>query len=253
VLAAHALEQIVPLFSEQVVKVQYRLRLIDQSGQPRGGAIPRLMQQGDLSALVRRGQLCHSAPGSGNAYRVSALRRLAPFPVSESDRYGADFFAINGSALLGQVKTCDHVLGSYRVHRVGEDDQNSFFGNAASWQDELALTRARHARLRSWLAARLGAEGVIACCLPAFSLEKQVFAKSVLDAPSYAAGFRNGLSHFIEQLWPAISLYSQQPALRLGLCMWALGVATLPRRLARPLARFVVDPTNRGNAFAASP
>lgn len=244
-LDPQALQRVIPLFSEQVVKVQYRLRLIDGRGVPRGGAIPRLMQQGDLSARVRAGQLCHSAPGSGNAYRVSALRRLAPFPLSERDRYGADFFAINGSALLGHVRTCDDVLGSYRVHAEPDERSQGFFGNAASLQDELALTRDRHERLRTWLAARLGPAGVIARCKPAFSLEKQVFAKSVIDAPNYASGLREGLSHFVDRLWPAITLHSERKLLRLGLCLWAAGVATLPRALARPLARFVVDPASR--------
>jgi glycosyltransferase involved in cell wall biosynthesis len=245
-LHPHALARIAAAFTPEVVKVQYRLRLIDRDGRPRGGAIPRSMQQGDLSALVRRGRLCHSPPGSGNAYRVSALRRLAPFPVCERDRYGADFFAINGSPLLGQVKTCNEVLGSYRVH---DSAQGGFFGNAASWQDELALTRERHERLRAWLAARLGPDCVIARCQPAFSLEKQVFAKSVLEAPNYKLGVSKGLSHFIKQLWPAITLHSERPMLRLGLCMWAFGVATLPRTIGRPLARYVVDPSSRGRVL----
>ena len=242
VLDPHALARITASFGQDVVKVQYRLRLIDRDGRPLGGAIPRQMQQGDLSALVRSGRLCHSAPGSGNAYLVSALRRIAPFPVSDRDRYGADFFAINGSALLGQVKSCDEVLGGYRVH---EPRGGGCFGNAASWQDELALTHARHERMRAWIAARLGPDCAIARCQPAFSLEKQVFAKSVLDAPDYRSGVSNGLSHFIEQLWPAINLHSERPMLRLGLCMWAFGVATLPRALGRPLARYVVDPASR--------
>lgn len=245
-LEPHALERIIASFTPEVVKVQFRLRLIDRHGRPGGGTIPRLMQQGDLSARVRNGELCHSAPGSGNAYRVSALRRLAPLPVSEHDRYGADFFAINGSALLGHVKTCDEVLGAYRVHG---SSQGGFFGNAASWQDERALTHARHERLRAWTVVRLGAPGAIAPCQPAFSLEKQVFAKSVLEAPDYKSGVSEGVSHFIEQLWPAIRLHSERPIFRLGLCAWAFGVAALPRALARPLARYVVDPASRGHRF----
>jgi glycosyltransferase involved in cell wall biosynthesis len=242
-LEPHALERVTAQFSPNVSKVQFRLRLIDGNGKPHGGTIiPRFMEQGDLSARVRSGRLFHSPPGSGNAYRVSALRRIAPFPVSEQDRYGADFFAINGSALLGEVKNCDEVLGAYRAHLSA---QGGFFGNAASWQDELALTHARHERMRAWLADRLGPDCAIARCQPAFSLEKQVFAKSVLDAPDYRSGVSQGLSHFIQQLWPAITLHSERPGLRLGLCMWALGVATLPRALGRPLARYVVDPASR--------
>lgn len=242
VLDPHALAGIAESFTQNVVKVQYRLRLIDRDGRPLGGTIPRLMQNGDLSELVRSGRLCHSAPGSGNAYRVSALRRLAPFPVCDRDRHGADFFAINGSSLLGQVKSCEEVLGGYRVHGSSE---SGFFGNAASCQDELALTHTRHERLRAWIAARLGPDCAIARCQPAFSLEKQVFVKCVLDAPSYKSGVSSGLSHFVDELWPAITLHSERPMLRLGLCMWALGVATLPRRLGRPLARYVVDPASR--------
>jgi glycosyltransferase involved in cell wall biosynthesis len=243
-LAPHALARIIPLFTQQVVKVQFRLNLIDTWGRPRGGVIPRQMQQGDLSALVRAGRLCHSAPGTGNAYRVSDLRRLAPFPVSDEDRYGADFFAINGSALLGRVRSCDEALGAYRVHADGHDGTR-FFGNAASWQDEHARTQSRHERLRTWVRARLGPDCIVAPCQPAFSLEKHVFAKKVLEAPGYSAGLRGGLRHFVFKLWPAIRLHSERPTLRLGLCMWALGVAALPRLLARPLARLGVDPSSR--------
>jgi hypothetical protein len=243
-LLPEALERVMPLFTGAVAKVQFRLALIDSLGASLGGEIPRLMQDGDLSATVRAGRLCHSAPGSGNAYRVSTLRRLAPFPVCKRDRYGADFFAIHASALLGEVKNCSEVLGAYRVHASGQDGTRCF-GNAASQQDELALTHTRHEQLRAWIAQRLGSEHKLERCQPGFSLEKHAFAKSVLDAPSYSAGLRSGLTHLIEQLGPAIRVHSERLTPRLGLCMWALGVALLPRAFGRPLARYGVDPASR--------
>jgi cellulose synthase/poly-beta-1,6-N-acetylglucosamine synthase-like glycosyltransferase len=244
VLEPHAIERISPLFTEGVAKVQFRLRLIDANGQRRGGEVPSLLADGNLSVLVRAGRLCHSSPGTGNAYRVDTLRRLAPLPVCDRDLYGADFFTINGSALLGRVKTCDEVLAAYRVHASAEHDAG-YFGNAASARDERALTQTRHERLRAWVAARLGSEYAIAPCQPAFSLEKHVFVREVLDAPSYASGVQRGLTHFTKQLWPAIGLHTQQSTLRLGLCMWALAVALSPRSIGRPLARYGVDPSSR--------
>ncbi|HET8936983.1 MAG TPA: glycosyltransferase family A protein [Polyangiales bacterium] len=243
-LEARALERILPLFTTGVAKVQFRLRLIDANGRRRGSDIPRWLVDGDLSDLVRAGRLCHSAPGTGNAYRVDTLRRLAPLPECEHDRYGADFFTINGSALLGEVKTCDEVLGAYRVHAY-TDHHIGFFGNAASARDERALTHSRHERLRAWIAERLGPQHTIARCQPAFSLEKHVFVRAVLDAPNYAAGVHRGLTHLSTQLWPAISLHTQQTPVRLGLCMWALAVALSPRSISRPLARYGVDPSSR--------
>jgi cellulose synthase/poly-beta-1,6-N-acetylglucosamine synthase-like glycosyltransferase/type IV secretory pathway TrbD component len=243
-LDARALESVVPLFTPGVAKVQFRLRLIDAHDRRRGVEIPRWLVNGDLSGLVRAGRLCHSSPGTGNAYRVDTLRRLAPLPVCERDRYGADFFTIHGSALLGEVRTCDEALGAYRVHAYTALD-TGYFGNAASSQDERALTQSRHERLRAWITERLGPEHAIAHCQPAFSLEKHVFVRAVLDAPNYAAGVQRGLTHFATQLWPAIGLHTQASSLRLGLCMWALAVALSPRSIGRPLARYGVDPASR--------
>ena len=79
-LDAHAGGHIVEQFRDaSVAKVHFRLRLVDRSGAKLGGVIPSELPSGDLSSTLRcRGELYSSAPGSGNAYRVSVLRRLAP-------------------------------------------------------------------------------------------------------------------------------------------------------------------------------
>jgi len=192
-LDRNACSAVVAAFEPQVAKVHFRLRLIDSAGAPLGACIPTRLAEGDLAdRLLVHGELYDSSPGSGNAYRVSALRRLMPMLADSRDRHGADFFAILGTSLLGTVRTAHRgPLGSYRVHRP-EQTQALAFGNASPDPEEPARAYRRYGRARLWLAERLGADCILPAPAPIFSLEKSRYALAIFSARTYVDGLRAG-------------------------------------------------------------
>ena len=116
--------------SGNYAKVQFRLDVIDSEGAPTGAHVPHSEPPADCGRPLRRGWLYPSPPGSGNAYRVSALKRIFPIPESAANRYGADFYAIYGVVLLGGVGTISRSLGGYRVHHT--EAPNVSFANSES-------------------------------------------------------------------------------------------------------------------------
>lgn len=113
-----AVARAVELFDQpDVVKVHWRLRLVDEHGQETGGTRPgRPLPQGDLrAAAFRRGPTNHlSAPTSGNAWSRSLLRRILPVP--ELFRTGADTYLLEMAPFFGVVRTLSEPQSLYRVH-----------------------------------------------------------------------------------------------------------------------------------------
>ncbi|MEC5404591.1 glycosyltransferase [Paraburkholderia sp. MPAMCS5] len=161
------------------VKVQFRLDVVDSEGKPSGTYVPHSAAPIDCGSLLRRGWLYPSPPASGNAYRTSALKKIFPVPEASVNRYGADFYAIYGVALVGAVATIPQSLGAYRVHRT-ENTGISFANSESNDKAPKALTN-RWAILREMARSRLDIE------LPAsfhdFSLEKAYFCSAVYQAP----------------------------------------------------------------------
>ena len=101
-------------------RVQFRMGLIDGSGHPLGATRPeagRAMAHGDLrrAELAFPFDLCW-APGGGNVFRADALRRIMPIPEAEYGRWGADYYLVHLTALLGTVVSLPDVGAYYRVH-----------------------------------------------------------------------------------------------------------------------------------------
>lgn len=101
-------------------RAQWRMQVIDASGQPSGEIKPAAhlpMPSGDFRAaeVAYPFDLTWMAT-SANAFRAGALRRLLPVPEDRFPRAGADWHVIHLSTLLGEVRSLDEVLSSYRVH-----------------------------------------------------------------------------------------------------------------------------------------
>jgi glycosyltransferase involved in cell wall biosynthesis len=175
--------------NESLVKVQFRLDVVSGDGAPTGVSIPQTVVVGDCGAQVRAGWLYPSPPGSGNAYRVSALRRIFPVPIRSTNRHGADFYAIYGIALTGKITALGESLGAYRVHSQeqiaagGRDqvDADLSFGNSESTLVAVEKTEERWAILRDLVQANLGIALPVGC--RDFALEKARFGHSVYRAP----------------------------------------------------------------------
>ncbi|AWV05054.1 glycosyltransferase family 2 protein [Burkholderia sp. JP2-270] len=180
ILYPHAVTEVMQqLESSACVKVQFRLDVIDSDGQPSGVSVPHSDPPADCGRLLERGWLYPSPPASGNAYRVSALRKIFPLPETPDGRYGADFYAIYGVALVGQVASIPRSLGAYRVHNSAECDVS--FANSEKNNKAPKAYAIRWRTLRRVAQARLGMELPVA--FRDFSHEKAVFSERVYGAP----------------------------------------------------------------------
>jgi hypothetical protein len=119
-LEKHAVSRVAAVFAadERVVKVQYRMQVVDAAGNPTGAFRPHVyspMPNGDLSEAEVTFPYDLPWPGmSANAFRAGVLRKILPMP--EGRRSGADWYLVHLVALLGHVGSLDEVLGSYRIH-----------------------------------------------------------------------------------------------------------------------------------------
>ncbi len=246
VLLPHASQAVGELFEEGVVKVHFRLAMIDEHGGALGVSIPATLVRGDvLPPLLRHGLLYPSAPGSGNAYRRSVLERLFPLPVDPTDRVAADFFVVYGSVAYGRVAACDDAPARYRMHRVAQAAGDQLvFGNAALGNDEAAKVTTRDARLREWIAERTDGAARYAPQFLDFSIQKSVYAQGVMAQSYFAAIFGSGKSLFrlLKAVWLQPSFGFKK---KCGLSVWALLVLVLPRGTALRLARYVCNPASR--------
>ena len=248
-LLPNAATEVVAAFNSNLAaaKVHFRLRLIDSTGTPTGGTIPTHLASGPVSQIMLRQQcLYQSAPGSGNAYKVSVLRKLAPLPLDNQDKHGADFFAIYGCSLLGEVATAGNgaPLGEYRVHRK-EDQQSFVLGNAAKRTNESERLKRRYARFQTWITYRLPNQVDLPADIFEFSIEKQDYARGLFNTNSYLEGFANG-SKLLPRLAKSILKRPSTATMKLGLLVWAIFILVAPRSVGLPIARFVCNPASRG-------
>jgi glycosyltransferase involved in cell wall biosynthesis len=185
-----AVDRVLAAFaSGDYAKVHFKLDVLTEEGVSTGVAVPHSAASGDCGRLLRRGWLYPSPPGSGNAYRVADLKRIFPVPVTADNVYGADFYAIYGIALLGEVRAIDAPLGGYRVHRSATRIANGANGSAT----DLVLTNSEDAAegaakaARRWTILRALVQRRLGETLPPaffdFAIEKAHFGRRLYRAP----------------------------------------------------------------------
>lgn len=228
-------------FGKGVAKVHYRLDLVDAADRKLGTRVPSSLAHGDVAWRLRdRGVLYASAPASGNAYRRAALLPLFPLPEPADDPVGADFFTIYGAALFGSVAALDEPAGAYRVHTASNRTAYTF-GNAGQRHDEQAKVRRRMQLFREWVNERTG------LALPEltdFSQLKTEFVSALVER-GYLGRLRTGASalpRLLHALWQHGEFSVPK---KLGLSAWSFLVTCAPAPVARPIARYVSNPSSR--------
>lgn len=175
-----AVSEVIRVFkASNCAKVQFRLDVIDSLGELTGTHVPHTEPPSDCGKLLRRGWLYPSPPASGNAYSVEALKKVFPVPQSSVNRYGADFYAIYGVALVGPVGTISKSLGGYRVHHT--DNPGVSFANSEDISKAPKAFNMRWATLQEIARSRLSVE--LPTSFHDFSLEKAHFCSGVYHAP----------------------------------------------------------------------
>ncbi|CAD6546833.1 glycosyltransferase family 2 protein [Paraburkholderia sabiae] len=179
VLYPGVVSEVMRKFNEaDLAKVQFRLDVIDEAGQQTGAHVPHTEPPADCGSLLRAGWLYPSPPASGNAYSVRALKAVFPVPEGGINRYGADFYAIYGAALVGPVATLTHSLGAYRVHHTASP--------SVSFANSEQINKAPKAFKERWVALREIARDRLGLDLPPsfhdFAHEKAYFGSSLYHA-----------------------------------------------------------------------
>jgi glycosyltransferase involved in cell wall biosynthesis len=121
-------EKVVSAFlaEPELVKVQYRLRVVDGDGKSTPYLAPPHWQplpSGDLRRRVSRHYTYNYPPTSGNAFAASALRSVFPIP-EHIYRINGDQYLHDTVVLLGPIRSLDRSGGSYRIHtsnQIGKD------------------------------------------------------------------------------------------------------------------------------------
>lgn len=233
-LGSHVVRQVVQSFRDPLVaKVQWRLQLIDEQGLPREGLFPDTLHSGDVRSIIRRFGNYASPPGSGNAYRKSALESFFPL---EPDvwRIGADTLPVLCAPFSGKVVSLKEPGGSYRIHDK-HNQGNVFVLNNSPAIPSKAVGLGQHSR--DAVHKILVAAGLL--LLPyKFEVPAQVKVRLIslrvapedhpLPSDSVIACLGDGYRSIIR--WPGFTLKK-----RLLYLVWLTAVAFAPCSLAKKI------------------
>jgi glycosyltransferase involved in cell wall biosynthesis len=101
-----------------VVKVHWRLHVVDESGKPTGHTKPGgELPQGDLRSRLSEAPPDYLfPPQSGNAWTRAFLERVLPIPETEYRTGGADVYLSMLCIMFGRIASLPEPRGTYRVH-----------------------------------------------------------------------------------------------------------------------------------------
>lgn len=243
-------ERVATLFQHDagVVRVQYRLEMIDATGAltgeckpPRSVAIPN----GDLRRqLLLYGDDIPWLPTSGNAFSAKMLQRIFPIPEA-AYRICADYYTSNLSPLFGLVLALEETGGYYRVH--GSNNHEKAQLDLHQTRQLIVRTDQTHKYMQE-KAEQLGLAGLAANGVSALSLTflaNRLISRR-LDASQHPIA-RDTRIHLARRgllaAWqrPDLSL-----VMRLIYSAWFLLAALAPKGAARWLAEQFFYPETRG-------
>ena len=150
-------EHIIPLFyaapkagATEVVRVQYRLQVVNTMGEPTGQFMPpngKPLPSGNLrQQVILYGDDMAWLPTSGNAFSAAVLRNIFPIPEIPY-RICADYYLSNLSPLYGLVLSLHEPGGKYRVH--GSNNHQKAHLDLPQTRQLIVRTRHTHDYLRA--------------------------------------------------------------------------------------------------------
>ncbi|QZA78240.1 glycosyltransferase family 2 protein [Deefgea tanakiae] len=243
-LEPNALIWVAERFTPDVVKVQYKLKVVDQDSNPTGSVLPSSLDSGNLkNELLLKGKLYKSPPGSGNAYRVATLKKLFPLPSDSHDLHGADYFCIYGISLLGEVASISEPLFRYRVHAPAEAARNALsFGNALKSADPITRANKRWQRLKSWVADWSEQQYLIPGQFIDFTQQKVFYAAAILKADR----FIERIDIFAEQFdWLMLAINSRDDfnvLKKIAALVWVISLPFCTKSLRIYLSKKMCNP-----------
>lgn len=116
-LFPETIERVVAAWKPGVVKVQYRLDVVDISGNRIGVYPPteRKLDDGDVVPILLAKGRYGTPVTSGNAFSRAVLDEIFPIPEAEF-RLSADGYLVNLVPFYGKLVSIEQSLGAYRMH-----------------------------------------------------------------------------------------------------------------------------------------
>ena len=134
-----------------VVKVQFRLRVVNANLEPTGGVLPPSglkMPNGDITDQIARCRSYTHPPTSGNAFRRSAIDGLMPIP-EEIYKKGSASYLVYNAPMYGEITSLDYISGLYRMHdvNISESDVHNDAERLTKHVEEEAFLRRKQVEL----------------------------------------------------------------------------------------------------------
>jgi len=225
-----------------LVKVQFRIAVVDGAGRPTGATKPPAhlhAPSGDL----RRAELAFPfdlpwLPTSGNAFGARALRRIFPIP----ERPGADLYPMYLTPLLGTVAALDEVGAEYRVHGRNAYEPEEPRLDLGHIRQVIAYTRHTTEALEE-LADELGLERPEPILSQSDLAHRLISLKLEPDLHPVPSDTVSGL--VADAFRAAGRRFDVSAAMKVIFVSWFLAVAVAPRPVARWLAELFRFPERR--------
>lgn len=229
-----------------LAKVQFPMVVVDVGGRPTGAVKP----PGHLDAPVgdvRREELRFPfdlpwLPGGGTAFRRQALERIMPIPERDYPRYGADWYLVHLTGLLGTAGLLEEACAEYRVHGANAYEQDSPDLDLGHIRDSIRFARVTTASLER-LADELGLERPRPILSTADLANRLISLRLEPEAHPLPDDRRGRL--VAEALRALRRRFDVGATMKLLFALWFVLEAVLPRRLAAASARSFLFPERR--------
>lgn len=112
-----AVESVVKIWNKDLIKVHFRLQIVDGESQTTDKFLPPTtmkLETGIVTDKLLRRSGYISTPMSGNAYNRERLSNL--FPIPEAYKTTADDYLMISTPFYGKVAGIEKPLGAYRIH-----------------------------------------------------------------------------------------------------------------------------------------
>jgi glycosyltransferase involved in cell wall biosynthesis len=248
VLRPEAAERVARAFAADpdLVKVQFRMAVIDAEGRPTGATKPT----GHLLPPIGDARTAELAfpfdiawlPGGGTAFRTEAVRRILPIPEADYPTCGADWYLVHLGALLGPAAALDEICSEYRIHGENGYELDSSRLDLDHVRDSICYARPTCASLER-LAGELGLDwqrpilslSDLANRLISLKLEPERHPVPDDTIPRLLRASLKAMRRRFDVSWPMKGLFFA----------WFLIEAAAPRPLARRLAELFLFPERR--------
>jgi hypothetical protein len=237
--------------SADAVRVYFRMGVIDAAGRSLGFTKPpahQRMPSGDL----RRAALTFPfdfawTPMSANAFRSAALRRICPIP-SAYGRWGADWYVVHLSNLLGPVVYEPTIAAYYRMHGANAHEPRRPALDLDNVRKNIVYQQLTTEALTQ-LGQELGLEFADPILSPtniAHRLISHRLAPQAHPLPRDRRGrlLRDGVRAVARR-------FDVTATMKVGLIAWMCAIAVVPRRVAARLAELFLYPEERARVSAA--